>query len=64
MNINWYKLGTHYGKLIGSTSEFQTLAMKLQLSTGIILDGASVNRSEDGTPANNFWNGFHKGRNQ
>jgi hypothetical protein len=62
-NVNWYKLGTQLGKVIGSTNEFQAQAMKLQSATGVILDGASPYRSQDGTPANNFWDGFHRGRN-
>jgi elongation factor P--beta-lysine ligase len=61
--INWYKQGFNLGKVIGSTDEFQAQAMKLQSATGIILDGASPYRSQEGTPANNFWDGFHRGRN-
>jgi hypothetical protein len=63
-SAGWFAYGERLGKSIGSTCEFQKIAMRIQQTTGIILDGASPNRSAYGDPANRFWDGFHYGRNQ
>ena len=63
MLINWRKKGLKIGQRVGSTDEFQKICINLQSAYGVILDGASDYRSQEGTACNAFWSGFHEGRN-